>query len=152
MSNLDKAIKILKENGLTCVLVKDECVYTSSAKGVAPVLDLITTNTDLKGFALADKIIGKSVAFLAIKAGVSEVYSEIISDKAIEIFAQAKIPVTYGLRVERILNQNLTGFCPMESLVFDVEDVDHAYQLLHDKLAEFRQKAKAINLNPQGAH
>lgn len=140
MTELQKAIQILNDQQLTCVVLKDDQIYTSLAKGIAPVLDLMTQKVDLNGFVLADRVIGKSVALLAVKAGIREVHSDLISQHALEVFKTHHIPVVYTTLVERILNNTQTGFCPMESTVIDENHPDVAYELLKNKLAELRSR------------
>ena len=142
MSEINKAKIILEENDYTCVLLKDEIIYTSTKKGVAPVLDLLSNQTDLEGFVLADRVIGKSVAYLAVHAKIKEVYSTMISQHAIEVFEKYQIPFSYTIKVERILNNAKDGFCPMESTVLEVDDPQLAFTLLENKLKELR---KGIN-------
>lgn len=139
MRDIEKAKQILEENNYTCVLVKDDKVYTSTKKGVAPVLDLMSKKVDLKGFALADRVIGKSVAYLVIHAGIAEVNTVMISKHAQDVFTKYEIPFSYEVLVDRILNNAKDGFCPMESIVLNEDDPEKAFFLLENKLKELRK-------------
>ena len=85
MNNLEKAKKLLEENDFTCVLCKDDTVYTSTLKGVAPMVKHIEEKTDLRGFSAADKVVGKAAAMLFVISGISELYADVITDTAKEI-------------------------------------------------------------------
>ena len=134
MNNLDKAKEMLKDNSLA--LVKNEKVYLSDLKGVKPLLDFLKNNVDLEGFSLADKVIGKGVAFLILKAKIKNVYTKIISKPALDLLIKNGIEVYYDLLVENIINRTKTDLCPIEKVVLEVNDVDIAYQKIINKLIE----------------
>ena len=134
MNNLDKAKEMLKDHSLA--LVKNEKVYLSDLKGVKPLLDFLKNNVDLEGFSLADKVIGKGVAFLILKAKIKNVYTKIISKPALDLLIKNGIEVYYDLLVENIINRTKTDLCPIEKVVLDVNDVDIAYQKIINKLIE----------------
>ena len=134
MNNLDKAKEMLKDNSLA--LVKNEKVYLSDLKGVKPLLDFLKNNVDLEGFSLADKVIGKGVAFLILKAKIENVYTKIISKPALDLLIKNDIEVYYDLLIENIINRTKTDLCPIEKAVLDVNDVDIAYQKIINKLIE----------------
>ena len=134
MNNLDKAKEMLKDNSLA--LVKNEKVYLSDLKGVKPLLDFLKNNVDLEGFSLADKVIGKGVAFLILKAKIKNVYTKIISKPALDLLIKNGIEVYYDSLVENIINRTKTDLCPIEKVVLDVNDVDIAYQKIINKLIE----------------
>ena len=46
-------------------------------------------------------------------------YAELISDGAMEVLNKTEIKVTYGKKVEKILNRDQTDLCPMEKLAQD---------------------------------
>lgn len=134
MNNLDKAKEMLKDHSLA--LVKNEKVYLSDLKGVKPLLDFLKNNVNLEGFSLADKVIGKGVAFLILKAKIKNVYTKIISKPALDLLIKNGIEVYYDLLVENIINRTKTDLCPIEKVVLDVNDVDIAYQKIINKLIE----------------
>lgn len=139
MKDLEKAINILNSGAYTCVLVKGESIYTSKKKGISPVLDLINEGVDLVGFSLADKVIGKSVALLILKAQIKDVYAEIISQHAITLLNQFDISYQSLETVDRIMNNTQTGFCPMESVILNESDSEEAYIKLVNKLEQLRK-------------
>lgn len=125
---------MLKSQGLSFVAINtDEGVFMSSKKGVAPIMELIEKKTDLKGAVAADKVIGGAAAFLLVKCGVSYVYGEVMSEKAISVFNQYHTPYSYGKLVQNIQNRRKDGLCPMERLCLNINTPDEAYK----KIKEF---------------
>lgn len=139
MNNLEKAKELLFSGGYTCVLFSGDTVYTSNKKGIAPVLDLLDANTDLRGFSIADRIIGKAAAMLFALAGVKEVFSEVVSEPAIAVFSKHNISYSFDTRVDYIINRTGDGVCPMEQAVKNTDDLGVAYKILKEKLAILRK-------------
>lgn len=140
MKDIEIAKNELKDN-ITCVLVKDEIIYKSELKGIAPVMKCLNENIDLKGFSVADKVVGRAAAFLFIKAGIKEIYTEIISDGAIQLLNDYNIPFTYNTKVDKIINKTGDDICPMEKTVINVDNhnPEEAYILLNEKIKSLRK-------------
>ncbi|MBR3227452.1 MAG: DUF1893 domain-containing protein, partial [Erysipelotrichaceae bacterium] len=68
MKDLERAIELLTGER-TCVLVKDDTVYISEEKGIAPIMYYLNNGIDISGFSVADRIVGKAAASLFICAG-----------------------------------------------------------------------------------
>ena len=66
---------------------------------MADIYDLLTQEPEfLKGASIADKVVGKGAAALMILGGIKELYTDIISTKALELLQKSDIKV--GLTVE----------------------------------------------------
>lgn len=118
----------------TCVLCKNNQILTDERRGVKPLLELL--EQDLSGFCAADKVVGKAAALLYRLMGVSEVYAQVISEPAIVVLESGGIGVYYDQKVPAIRNRTGTGFCPMESAVWNVDDPKIAPALLRNTLAQ----------------
>lgn len=140
MSNLDKAKKLFQENNYTIVLVSENQTLTSTKTGIAPMLDYIKENRDLKGFAACDKIVGKAVALLFAYAGIKEVYAETISKSAFKVLEEHHIDYSYNLAVDKIINRTGDDMCPMEKTVLDINEPQEALIALDKKVQELRSK------------
>lgn len=139
MSNLEIAkSKLVGDN--TCVLVKDETIYVSTKTGIAPMMEFIAEDVDLKGFSVADRIVGKAAAMLFVKAGIVEVFSKVISEPAVEYLKKYDVKVSFDTLTERIINRAGTGLCPMEETVKDVSGFEEGYKLLKAKVEELKKK------------
>jgi hypothetical protein len=131
---LNRAKKLLKEQNLSFVAINNSEIITSDKKGVAPIMELIGQNNRLiSGAIVADKVIGGAAAFLLVKCGVSYIYGEIMSEKAISVLQKYNVPYSYGNLVPYIKNRRGDGLCPMEQLCLDVHTPDEAYE----KIKEF---------------
>lgn len=122
MTRIELAKQELVQGKYSCVLVQDgEVVMTSFEKGVKPLMHLYELRELYKSPVLADKVIGRAAAFLAVLCGITEVYAEVISEEAIKVLDDYQIPVTVGRVVPYIANRNGDGLCPMEELSKDVK-------------------------------
>lgn len=140
MTDLDKAREAL--TGVrTCVLVKENSCYLSEKKGIAPMLEYIGQNTDLQGYAVADRIVGRAAAMLFVKAGIAAVYAQVLSVSGRQFLEQKGIPVYWSVLTETIQNRQGTGSCPMEETVAGLDDAEEGYIALVKKAAALRAAA-----------
>lgn len=135
-NNLSKAIGLLNEKQYTCVLCKDDSVYTSNARGINPILNLLDSGRDLRGFSAADKIVGKAAAFIYLKLNIKAVYAEVISRDALQILLQHGLYTEYNTLTEKIINRSGNGICPMEDAVKDITDAETAIKAIRQRLKE----------------
>ncbi len=140
MSDISRAKKFFETGKYTCVLCKDEQLYLSEKKGIAPVLDLIESGTSLEGFSAADKIIGRAAALLFILGGAVSVYGEVMSKGAAELFEKHGIRYSYETLTERIINRTGTGICPMEEATKGIDDPAEALEAIRKKRKELTGK------------
>jgi hypothetical protein len=147
VSDLIRAKTLFATGEYTCVLVKGDSVLTSAARGVAPMIGFITEGVDLRGFSVADKVVGKAAALLFAKAEVGQVYAPLASHAAIDVLANAGIAAQFDTIVGRILKSDGTGPCPMEQQVAHTDDPDTAYTQLSAALAQMRAAAQANPTN-----
>ena len=141
MKNVDIAKELLKD-AKTCILVKENVIYTSEKKGIAPVLGYLKEGTDLTGFSVADRIVGKAAAMLFVKAGITEAYAEVLSKDGAAFLEKYNIPYSYGTLVEKIINRQGTDICPMEKAVQNIDDIDEGITALKAKVLELQQNAQ----------
>lgn len=134
--NLMKAKELLDANDCTCVIRKEECVYTSRERGVKPLLAWVNEGVDFAGFSAADKVVGKAAAFLYVLLRVEAVYARIISAPAVQIFEEHDVQVFYEEKVEAIRNRTNTGFCPMETTVWEIGNPKEALGAIRRKASE----------------
>lgn len=133
-ADLTKAIDALNGGNYTCVLCKDNTIYTSTERGVRPLIECIDGNIDLKGFSAADKIVGKAAAFMYVLLGVKEVYAHVMSEGASKVFTENNIEFLCGNSVQKIMNRAGTGVCPMEETVGELSNPREALEAIRSKL------------------
>lgn len=133
MKDIEIAKNKLKDEN-TLVLCKDNDVIISTLDGIKPLINLLNENKDVKGYSLADKIIGKAQAMLIVKAGIKEVYAKVLSKNGERILKKYNVPYSFDILTDEIINRKGTGPCPMEIAVKDIEDIEKAYEVLKEKV------------------
>ena len=126
MKDLEKAKLILKKGGLTCVLCREDTVYSSDKTGISPMLDFIDGNIPLNDFCAADKIVGRAAAFLFIIAGVRGVHAGVMSLGAKKLLEDHGVFASADTFCNMIINRKGDGPCPMESSVQGIDDPKEA--------------------------
>ena len=138
-ANLAKAKEIMIREEYTLVIVKNE-VRTFRERGVKPLLSLLDSSIDLSLASASDKVVGKAAAMLYVKLGIKELYASILSKPALEVLTKNGISAEYGELVGAIRNRSGDGFCPMESAVINITDIDEAILAVKAKMAELSGK------------
>lgn len=137
-TDLYKALSLLKEGNFTCVAVHGDAQYTSTQRGVKPLLSLLQDGKDLEGYAAADKVVGKATAFLYCLLRVREVHALVISRPAVKVLEDNGIDASYDLLVDFIENRQKNGQCPMEYAVRDVDVPEKARASIEAALAKLQ--------------
>ena len=135
-NDLTKAQSILESGNYTCVMCNANSVFADDRRGIRPLLTFYRSDHDLHGFSAADKIVGKAAAFLYLLLGVDAVYAAIISTPAKRVLESAGIAVSYGREVSAIRDRAGTGYCPMETAVWDIEDPKTALSAVEEALSK----------------
>ena len=130
--NLEQAKTLLIEQQLTCVVLCETRTYTSTQRGIAPLMQWLKEGIDMQGACVADKVVGKAAAYLYVLLGVREVYAAVISRPALDVLERYNIGIVYDVLVPAIRNRTDTGFCPMETAVLDIDDANEAYRVLNN--------------------
>ena len=133
-SDLQKAKEIMETYGDTCVLCRGDVVFTSTERGIKPLIEFIENHTDMKGFSAADKIVGKAAAMLYVILGVKAVYSPVMSEAAAEVFSNYNIVYEYDELTPKIINRSGDGICPMEETVKNISDPKEGFEALKGRL------------------
>ena len=137
---MDELIRLLHEGGYSCVIRKEE-IRTFTQRGVADLYDLLTQEPDfLKGALIADKVVGKGAAALMISGGIKELYTDIISSKAMDLFRTSDVKVGFGQEVPFIWNRDRTGWCPVETMCSEEESAEAILPMIRDFLEKVRSK------------
>lgn len=139
MENLLKARSLLESGAYTCVVCKDDSVYTTSHRGVAPLLNWLDTGTDLVGFSAADRVVGRGAAFLYCLLGVKEVHAQVMSDPAAEVLRSYGIGASADAFVPCIINRAGTGPCPFEAAVMDIQDAEKALEAIRNTRRQMQE-------------
>lgn len=130
-----KAITLLNDGDYTCVVCRDDILYSATVRGVKPLLDWLDNGPSLQGFCAADRVVGRAAAFLYCLLGVTEVYARVMSRPAAEVLAAHGILVQADTLTEGIINRKGTGPCPFEAAVMGITDPEEALITIRQKLA-----------------
>lgn len=136
MKDLIKAKEILIFENHTCVLCKENAVFTSDLRGVKPLVKWYAEKTELEGFSAADKVVGKATAYLYVLLGVKRVFAKVISLPAKDVLERYGIEVEFDTLVPNIINRAGDGVCPFELAVQDTNDAKEAYKIIRLKMEE----------------
>lgn len=71
---MEQARKILEAGSYTCVLRKNDTVFTATERGVKPLVRWLAQGIDVRGFSAADKVVGRATAYLYVLLGVKAVW------------------------------------------------------------------------------
>ena len=133
---MEKARQILEKKGYTCVLRREETVYTATERGVKPLVRWLTQGIDARGFSAADKVVGRATAYLYVLLGVKEVWAGVMSKAAAEVLTRHGITCAQDKLVENIINRAGTGICPFEEAVLDIQTPEEALTAIREKMAQ----------------
>lgn len=137
--NLVKARDFLQSGNYTCVVCREETVYTTICRGVAPLLNWLDDGTDLAGFSAADRVVGRGAAFLYCLLNVKAVYARVMSRPAAEVLKAYNIETYADTFVDGIINRAGTGPCPFEAAVMDIQDAQDALTAIRSKRMQLQK-------------
>ena len=138
MNSAERAENLLISEGYTCVLCRGEEIYPSDKRGVAPLLELLSSGKDFSGFAAADKTVGAGAAYLYVLLGIREVRAGIISSAGLKILEDAGIVCRFKNNVPYIINRAGDGMCPIESAVKDAGSPEEALAIIKQTLGRLK--------------
>jgi len=82
----------------------------------------------LEGASVADRVAGKAIALLCVYAKISDVYAEVLSEKAKAMFEENGIRHEWKELVKNVLDLNKSDVCPFEKVAADISDPKDAYR------------------------
>ncbi len=131
------------ENGYSCAVFKEnKLVFSSKESGIKPLLQIISTNTDVLGCKAFDKIVGRAAAMLYVYMGVAGVFANVMSEGAKEVLRANGVSVEYKTLAKKIINRKGDGICPMEAAVEGISTPEKALAAIEIKLTELKQNVK----------
>ena len=137
--DLLKARDLLDSGDYTCAVCREDTVYTTTARGVAPLLAWLDSGTDLRGFSAADRVVGRGAAFLYCLLGVDAVYARVMSRPAAQVLEACGILVQADTFVDGIINRTGDGPCPFEAAVMDILDPREALTAILAKRVQLQK-------------
>ena len=136
-TDLDLARALLIANKqATLVAVRGDEIYTCTERGVKPLLKWVLDHKSLRGFSVADKVVGKAPALLYAILGPEAVFSPVMSWTGRAVLLASGIATSYDLLVPHISNRSRTGQCPMEDTVANVWEPYDAVDVLEERACQ----------------
>lgn len=134
---MDELIEILRKGNYSCVIKNGSDVRTFTRRGVADLYSLLKEDAAfLKGAVLADKVIGKAAAALAVLGGVKELYAEVISLSALVLLHEAGVDADFRIIVPYIRNREGDDWCPLEMACYKEKNANDILPKVESFLAE----------------
>lgn len=125
------AIKLLHAGNYSCVIKSGDKLKLFTERGIKDLYRLYKQQPDtLKDAFIADKVVGKGAASLMILGGISEIYSDVISENAIKLLEKSNIIHTFAKQVPHIINRAGVDMCPVEKLCMNAETAQQALPLI----------------------
>ena len=87
----------LHDEQCSLVVLHEGKIHTFDGRGVRTLYHLLDKQPEVfLNAKIADKAIGRSAARMMVEGGVTEVYAEVISERALEALRDANVRVSYG--------------------------------------------------------
>lgn len=129
---MEEIIELLHREQCSCVIANGD-IRTFRQRGVADLYELLNREPDfLQGSSVADKVIGKAAAALMILGGVKEIYADVISEPALALLREAAVKVSFGQAVDHIINRTQTGWCPLETICYQIKSAPEILPLIRE--------------------
>ena len=138
---MEELINLLHTGGYSCVIANEGKIRTLTQRGVADLYDLLTREPEfLKGALIADKVVGKGAAAPMILGGIKELYTDVVSSNAMDLFQTSDVKVDFVQEVPFIWNRDHTGWCPVETMCSEEESAEAILQLIRGFLERIKNK------------
>ena len=133
-TDLDRARALLIANkDATLVAVRGDEIVVCRDRGVKPLLKMVAEGRSLKGFSVADKVVGKAPALLYAVLGPEAVFSPVMSWTGRAVLLAAGIFVSHDVLVPHISNRAKSGQCPMDESVTNIWEPYEAVGVLEER-------------------
>ncbi len=117
-------------------------VHRFNKKGVRDLEDLLDHSpSTLHGAVIADKVIGKAAAGMMAFGGVTQVYADVLSRKAIPMLEAGHIAYDYGTLVDQIIIPQGDNRCPLEKIVDPAATPEETVAMLRAHFKEMSRRA-----------
>lgn len=130
---MEELIDILHNSHCSCVVRNRGEVRQLYNRGIKDLHTIYTTERSLlSGADIADKVVGRAAAALMILGGVRRVYTDVISQLALDLLSKSSIEVSYNEVVPHIINRSQTDLCPMERATREIDSLEDIFTVIDD--------------------
>lgn len=133
MKDLEIATERLKNSGYSLIVVKNgDVIFKGNDGGIKPLFNAVKElGDDMNQSCIADRVIGKAAAALCVAAGVTGIYTPVMSRAVVKLLVQNRIVYSTDLLVPGIMNQNKTDLCPLEKLTSHTENWEEILDIVN---------------------
>ena len=138
MEDIELTRSLLEEEKWNLVIVKEgRVLFSSGERGVAPFFHCVQSmGESLHNAAMADRIVGSTVAMLCLHARISSVYAGIASQGALDMLKGQGVTVNSKSAVLCVSNYDGTDLCPFEKLAGNCQRPSQLFAALQSLFAE----------------
>jgi hypothetical protein len=114
----------LVENDCTLAFAKNgKVIYDSHERGIRPMYEALKAEVNLKGAVLADRVIGRAAAMLALSAGIKSIHTFVVSESALDVCRKKGFDkIAYEEVSPYVMNRTQDDLCPIEKLSQTTDD------------------------------
>ena len=126
-------MKRLEDEDLNLMIIKEgKTVYSSMREGIGSLIEAIDhlEFSVLVNSIIIDRVVGKAAALLVSYVEAREIYTSLLSRRAIAVLEIFNIRYSSKKIVDEILDQNKTKTCPFEEAVLGIDDPRKGYEKL----------------------
>ena len=131
----EQTVGLLFAEKCSCVVRNGDEVRIFRERGVKDLYRLLRD-----GAFVADKVVGKGAAALMILGGVEELFADVVSRAALDLFAAAGKAVAYTVAVPHIINRAGDGICPVERLCASAQTAGECLPLIEGFIRKMQER------------
>lgn len=137
----EQTVGLLFAEKCSCVVRNGDEVRIFRERGVKDLYRLLREEPQLlDGAFVADKVVGKGAAALMILGGVEELFADVVSRAALDLFAAAGKAVAYTVAVPHIINRADDGICPVERLCAEAQTAGEYLPLIEGFIRKMQER------------
>lgn len=130
-SDVEMARRYLQEGYSVAAVKHGVLLGALNDRGVKPFIGLfLRLGAQLEGSSVADRVVGRAVALVAVSAGCACVHGNLMAETAVDLLREHGTAFSFERLVPVILDRTGTRSCPVERLSHGVTDIGGLLRLL----------------------
>jgi hypothetical protein len=145
--NARQAKELLDTHNVACIILRDEeIIFTHAGIGVKPLIAFMEKPLSERSgeLALVDKVIGKAALLMAVKLGIKNIYTPLVSEEALDAAGVHGVHIDALETVPYIINRTNDGKCPLEQSVTGIYDPEVAFVKIKQAISELMKKTVTL--------
>jgi hypothetical protein len=145
--NAGLAKELLEQHGAACIILRnDKIIFTHVGIGVKPLIAFMEKPLEERSgsLVLVDKVIGKAALLMAVKLGIKNIYTPLVSEEALDAAGVHGVTIDALETVPYIINRTNDGKCPLEQSVTGIYDPEIAFVKIKQAISELMKKTVTL--------